>query len=75
MINAENYNDSMQAHIGPVKLKLLNTHLESTGDFAEERMNQMNISFKEIEATDTTVNCIMGGDLNMRDKEVFEAEK
>lgn len=56
--------------MGPLKLKLLNTHMESTGEFADERMNQLNISFREITGTDKSVNVIMGGDLNMRDKEV-----
>ena len=45
--------------------------MESTGEFAEERMNQLGISFKELNETDNSVNVIMGGDLNMRDKEVF----
>ena len=57
--------------MGPLKLKLLNTHMESTGEFADERMNQLGISFKELNETDNSVNVIMGGDLNMRDKEVF----
>lgn len=56
--------------MGPMKLSLLNTHMESTGEFAEERMNQLRISFKELSGTDNSVNVIMGGDLNMRDKEV-----
>lgn len=56
--------------MGPVKLKLLNSHMESTGEFADERMNQLRISFEEIDRTDSSVNVIMGGDLNMRDKEV-----
>lgn len=57
-------------HIGPTKLKLLNSHLESTGDHAEERMEQLKISFHELKGTDESVNVIFGGDLNMRDKEV-----
>lgn len=59
-----------KAHMGPLKLKLLNTHMESTGEFAHERMNQLNISLRELSGTDKSVNVIMGGDLNMRDKEV-----
>ena len=59
-----------KAHMGPIKIKLLNTHMESTGEFADERMNQLRISFEELCSTDKTVNVIMGGDLNMRDKEV-----
>ena len=56
--------------MGPLKLSLLNTHMESTGEHADERMNQLNISFEELSKTDKSVNVIMGGDLNMRDKEV-----
>jgi hypothetical protein len=56
--------------MGPLKLKLLNTHMESTGEHADERMNQLDISFHELSRTDKSVNVIMGGDLNMRDKEV-----
>jgi hypothetical protein len=44
--------------------------MESTGEHADERMNQLNISFHELSKTDKSVNVIMGGDLNMRDKEV-----
>lgn len=60
----------LKAHMGPLKLKLLNTHMESTGEFAEERMNQLRISFEELTETDDSINVILGGDLNMRDKEV-----
>lgn len=59
-----------QAHIGQMKLKLLNTHLESTGEFAEERMNQMLHCFEEIQKAGDSINVIFGGDLNCRDKEV-----
>lgn len=57
--------------MGATKLKLLNSHLESTGDFAEERMEQLRISFHEMTKTDEKVNVIFGGDLNLRDKEVL----
>lgn len=60
----------VDVHIGPSKLRLLNSHLESTGEHAEERMNQLRISFDELRGTDESVNVIFGGDLNMRDKEV-----
>ena len=49
----------------------MNSHLESTGEHAEERMNQLRISFDELRGTDESVNVIFGGDLNMRDKEVW----
>nr|CAD7569763.1 unnamed protein product [Timema californicum] len=60
---------TVNAHIGPLKLQLLNTHLESTIDHAEERVKQLNECFKvTLEAPeDTTV--IFAGDLNLRDKE------
>ncbi|XP_026275618.1 tyrosyl-DNA phosphodiesterase 2-like isoform X2 [Frankliniella occidentalis] len=59
-----------EAHIGPLKLTLLNTHLESTADHAAERVNQLNKSLKEV--TDAAKNrvVIFGGDLNLRDKEL-----
>ncbi|XP_046650688.1 tyrosyl-DNA phosphodiesterase 2-like [Daphnia pulicaria] len=54
----------VEAHMGPLKLKLLNTHMGSTGEHADERMNQLDISFHELSRTDkTSLNVIMGGDL------------
>nr|CAD7440518.1 unnamed protein product [Timema bartmani]CAD7457834.1 unnamed protein product [Timema tahoe] len=61
---------TVNAHIGPLKLLLLNTHLESTVDHAAERVKQLKECFKvTLEAPeDTTV--IFAGDLNLRDKEL-----
>jgi len=60
----------VEAHCGQVKLDLLNTHLESTGDHAEERKSQLKQSFQIIDNIATTSNVLYGGDLNMRDKEL-----
>lgn len=60
----------LQAHMGDLKLCLLNSHLESTAEHSAERMNQLKVCFKEMNETERNVNVIFGGDLNMRDKEV-----
>ena len=51
-------------------MDLLNTHLESTADHAEERMRQLEkcLDIMSKRPEDRTV--ILGGDLNMRDKEI-----
>ena len=59
-----------QAHIGTLKLTLLNTHLESTADFTAERVNQFQKSLQEIAAVPRNRTVIFAGDLNLRDKEV-----
>lgn len=59
-----------EAHIGPLKLTLLNTHLESTAEHAAERVRQLQRSFKEVMATPKDRVVIFAGDLNLRDKEV-----
>ena len=55
-------------------MDLLNTHLESTADHAEERMRQLEkcLDIMTKRPEDRTV--ILGGDLNMRDKEVTSVE-
>jgi len=60
----------VEAHCGQVKLDLLNTHLESTGEHAEERVAQLKQSFRIINNTAPARNVIFGGDLNLRDKEL-----
>ena len=55
-----------------ITLNLLNTHLESTKDFASHRMHQLvriRDLLKEIPVTEAV---IVAGDLNMRDKELEE---
>lgn len=60
-----------QAHIGPLKLSLLNAHLESTADFGAERVKQFQKCLKEIDAIPRSRTVIFAGDLNLRDKEVL----
>ena len=48
----------------------MNTHLESTAKHTVERMNQLRTCFTRIHDSDEVKNVIMGGDLNLRDKEV-----
>ncbi len=60
----------VDCHIGKAKLCILNTHLESTKDHADERSRQLRECFKVAldRPEDTTV--IFGGDLNLRDEEL-----
>jgi tyrosyl-DNA phosphodiesterase 2 len=60
----------VECHIGKAKLCILNTHLESTKDYAEERIRELRTCFKTSldQPEDTTV--IFAGDLNVRDKEI-----
>ena len=64
---------SLQAHIGDLKLHLLNSHLESTAEFARERVEQLKLGFAKMKGATPGVTTLFGGDLNMRDKEVREA--
>ncbi len=57
--------------MGQTQFKFLNTHLESQGAHAEERMNQLNQCFEELIKTKEVINVIFAGDLNLRDKEVI----
>jgi len=61
---------AVQAHCGSVHMDLLNTHLESTGDHAEERKNQLQQCLGFVTKRPPHSNVIFGGDLNMRDKEL-----
>ncbi|XP_023321755.1 tyrosyl-DNA phosphodiesterase 2-like [Eurytemora carolleeae] len=63
---------SVSAHFGQVKLDLLNTHLESTKDHAEERKIQLKKSLEIMKSVGEERNVMFGGDLNMRDKELQE---
>ncbi|CAG2175408.1 unnamed protein product, partial [Oppiella nova] len=56
--------------IGDVSLCLLNTHLESTKDFADSRVQQLRTAFQEMSQMDSASTVIFGGDLNLRDTEV-----
>ncbi|KAJ9581005.1 hypothetical protein L9F63_023816 [Diploptera punctata] len=60
----------VEAHIGPMKLQLVNTHLESTKDHASERVKQLKDCFKEAQEFPEEYSVIVAGDLNLRDKEL-----
>ncbi|KAK7086708.1 Tyrosyl-DNA phosphodiesterase 2 [Halocaridina rubra] len=60
----------VQAHIGKVKLNLLNSHLESTKDFATQRKEQLKICFNKMKIANSSHTTLFGGDLNARDSEV-----
>ncbi|XP_071545260.1 tyrosyl-DNA phosphodiesterase 2-like isoform X2 [Panulirus ornatus] len=62
----------VEAHIGDVKLNLLNTHLESTAEHSKERVEQLKIAFRNMQSSSSNVTTIFAGDLNLRDKEVTE---
>merc|ERR1712129_509650 len=61
---------AVQAHCGSVKLDLLNTHMESTADHAEERKKQLEQCLGVVSRRPPDTSVIFGGDLNMRDKEL-----
>jgi len=61
---------AVQAHCGSVQMDLLNTHLESTKDHAEERMKQLEQCLGLVSRRPPSSTVIFGGDLNMRDKEL-----
>lgn len=54
-------------------LNLLNTHLESTKDFASHRMRQLLRMRDLVKEMPPTEPVILAGDLNMRDKELAES--
>ena len=53
-----------------VDICVLNTHLESTVEYAKQRIEQLRKCFKEITDQEKNTLVIFGGDLNLRDKEV-----
>lgn len=53
-----------------VPLCLLNAHLESTAEGAQERKNQLRLAFRNILNAPNSNTVIFGGDVNLRDKEV-----
>lgn len=61
---------AVSAHCGQVRFDLLNTHLESTAEYAEERKAQLRKSLEIISARPKNQTVIYGGDLNMRDSEL-----
>jgi len=61
---------AVQAHCGSVQFDLLNTHLESTKDHAEERKKQLEQCLGFVSRRPPSSTVIFGGDLNMRDSEL-----
>ncbi|XP_049857278.1 tyrosyl-DNA phosphodiesterase 2-like isoform X1 [Schistocerca gregaria] len=62
-----------EAHIGPLNLLLINTHLESTADHVAERINQLKRIFQEMLTCPEERVVICGGDLNLREKDLTAA--
>lgn len=58
-----------EAHMGKLKLQLVNTHLESTQEHSAERVNQLKAAFNECKKFGDDYTVIFGGDLNLRDRE------
>jgi len=61
---------AVQAHCGSVVMDLLNTHLESTAEHAEERKKQLEQCLGIVTRRPEANTVIFAGDLNMRDKEL-----
>ncbi len=60
-----------KAFIGQAKIALMNTHLESTAEFSNERKAQLKQCFEIAKGMSPEYNVLFGGDLNLRDKEVI----
>lgn len=60
----------VEADIADNKFLFINTHLESTKDFASVRMEQLKRAFGHMSKADARRTVILAGDLNIRDKEV-----
>ncbi|XP_069705027.1 tyrosyl-DNA phosphodiesterase 2-like [Periplaneta americana] len=61
---------TVEAHIGPMKLQLVNTHLESTKDHATERIKQLKDAFQVTQDFPEDYTVLLAGDMNLRDKEL-----
>jgi len=61
---------AVKAHCGAVDFDLLNTHLESTKEHSEERQKQLRQCLDIVNKRPHGSVVLLGGDLNMRDKEV-----
>ena len=53
-----------------IKILAMTTHLESTVEFAKQRIEQLKNCFNEILNVDNDHYVLFGGDLNIRDSEV-----
>lgn len=58
-------------YMNKVNFCVLASHLESTGDFAKQRMEQLRFCFDRISKIDKKYLVFFGGDLNLRDSEVL----
>jgi hypothetical protein len=54
-----------------IKITAMTTHLESTAEFSKQRVEQLKSCFKEITNVNDDSYVILGGDLNLRDSEVW----
>ena len=61
---------SFQISVGDAKICLLNTHLESTKDGANLRVQQLSFMLRHFKEINPDITILAGGDLNLRDKEV-----
>ena len=61
----------LQASVKGVDLHLMTSHLESTAEHADERVRQLRVSLKSMKDASNERTVLFGGDLNMRDKEVY----
>lgn len=68
-IMARNLLEIMVTYHG-VKICFINTHLESTKDGTNFRIQQLNFLLKHFGKIDPSYTIIAGGDLNLRDKEL-----
>jgi len=73
-------NTSMGRNLLQVDLKVrgipittLNTHLESTKDFAKVRVEQLRQALNMIDVVSNQTSVILAGDLNIRDKEISDS--
>lgn len=53
-----------------VNVCVMTSHLESTAEFARERMEQLKLCFKHVQEQDDNCVVFFGGDLNLRNTEV-----
>ena len=54
-----------------IKICVMTAHLESTAEFSKQRVDQLKRCFEEMKEQDNDCLVFFGGDLNLRDSEVF----
>jgi len=70
-VMARNLLEVKLTYMGKVNLCVLTAHLESTVDYAKQRVEQLKICFDHINKIDKSYSVFFGGDLNLRDSEVY----